>query len=204
MPSQNLSTPYISNENNFHFVKFLYFNARSLKNKFLTLNLLLKSGIYEFILVTETWLNENTYDAEIVSDSEYCIIRHDRLGKVGGGVAIIFKRHIKVIQINIPERFNFLELLVADLHFENEKYRLVLCYRPPNLNYDDSMLLFEAISSMCSSTRHTVLLTGDFNLPDIKWNKREFFSEGTLPYEFIKPYWALSISSHSHFRYEYT
>ena len=91
-PSQNLSTPYISNENNFHFVKFLYFNARSLKNKFSTLNLLLKSGIYEFILVTETWLNENTYDAEIVSDSEYCIIRHDRLGKVGGGVAIIFKR----------------------------------------------------------------------------------------------------------------
>ena len=70
-------------------------------------------------------------------------------------------------------------------NFENEKYRLVLCYRPPNLNYDDSMLLFEAISSMCSSTRHTVLLTGDFNLPDIKWNKREFFSEGTLPYEFI-------------------
>ena len=48
------------------------------------------------------------------------------LVKLCGGVAIIFKRHIKVIQIIIPERFNFLELLVADLHFENEKYRLVL------------------------------------------------------------------------------
>ena len=51
---------------------------------------------FRFFL-TETWLNSN------VSDPNFCplgysIIRNDRIGR-GGGVAVIFKNFLKLIEV---------------------------------------------------------------------------------------------------------
>ena len=48
-----------------------YLNSRSLCNKMKELELLLKSEIYDFILICETWLNSNISDAELLTGSVY-------------------------------------------------------------------------------------------------------------------------------------
>ena len=77
--------------------------------------------------------------------------------------------------IPLPDKFQSLELLACDLRLNSLAYRVLLGYRSPTLGHDDSCLLFQAIQQLASETKSNVLLVGDFNLPEIKWNKAEFF-----------------------------
>jgi hypothetical protein len=146
----------------------------------------LKSEFYDILLISETWLNPNFSDSEIISGTDYTLFRQDRCNRIGGGVAMLCRKYLKIKIVSLPDRFKQLELLACDLRLNNLAYRLLLCYRSPTLGHDDSCLLFQAIQQLASETKSTLLLVGDFNLPEIKWDKAEFFGENTLAYEFIQ------------------
>jgi exonuclease III len=115
-------------------LKFYYFNARSLCNKLKAFELLLKSESYDFIMVTETWLNDKIADAEVLCGSSYKLLRYDRTKKLGGGVAVLYKNHLKVKLASLPEHFRSAELLILDLSINTHRLHFILCYRPPNLD----------------------------------------------------------------------
>ena len=53
---------------------------------------------YDVVAVTETWLNDNILDSEILSHG-YSIYRHDRdSSKRGGGVLLAVKQSIESIR----------------------------------------------------------------------------------------------------------
>ena len=61
---------------------------------------------YDLTFVTESWLNKNVQDALITSQG-YSIIRRDRLNKSGGGVCVIHKRGIQVVEQRTFNPVNF-------------------------------------------------------------------------------------------------
>jgi hypothetical protein len=88
-------------------IKCILLNARSLKSfqqtttntgndkvcKLVAFKNLVYGGDYDIIAVTETWLNSSIKDDEILRYG-YKIYRHNRIGRVGGGVLLAVKDSI--------------------------------------------------------------------------------------------------------------
>lgn len=170
------------------YLKCFYFNSRSLCNKLNNLAVILDSGIYDIIFICETWLNNNFFDAEILRNSNYCIFRHDRIEKAGRGVAVIFKKYLDLQNIELPNIYMNSEIIALNLNTTSYKYRIILCYKPPGVSSEYNDLFLQCLrwaSSITESSRFLMII-GDFNLPNIKWNNLDYFNENSLSYEFIK------------------
>ena len=103
----------------------------------------------------------------ICAYTDFNVFRKDRIEKQGGGVAILFRKCLELLNIHIVLN----EILVCDIYdaFRN-RYRFALCYRPPY--YDLSLatsICFEIEKYLRDQTRCIVL--GDFNLPFLSAGK---------------------------------
>ena len=77
-------------------VKFAYFNARSIVNKYSELELMLTSENPDLVGITETWLTGEIQDTEL-NFSGYGLFRNDRNNDTktrGGGVALLIKNEL--------------------------------------------------------------------------------------------------------------
>ncbi|XGW34839.1 hypothetical protein V3C99_018685 [Haemonchus contortus] len=108
----------------------------------------LENKIPDFVFITETWLNENIKDSEIVGGFPYTIMSQKFFGAVTKSDYICFD------YLNDPSVRNI---------------RFILVYRPPNSCYNDDRKLLDLLATMCSSSAHLIIL-GDFNL-DIDWKQ---------------------------------
>lgn len=138
---------------------FCLWNARSLVNKLSYFHSILFSRKVHCFCVTETWLGENIYDAEL-GTSNYQIFRCDRKNK-GGGVLIAVHKSIRSIQLTIE--YNIEAVMV-----ELESYLAVLCiYAQPNCSTEYFHDLLACLHSLPEDKN--ILVTGDFNIPEIHW-----------------------------------
>ena len=84
-------------------ITFGHWNSRSLFPKFENVDNLLKSANLEFLLISETWLSENT-PTDMVAVDGYNLFRHDRDVEVckqrGGGVGLYCKERFNIVQMN--------------------------------------------------------------------------------------------------------
>jgi len=158
-------------------------NARSVCNKFVDLQHFLNSSNIDILLITETWLS-SSYSSSLLTDlRNFSVLRKDRLS-AGGGVCAIVRSGIDFVLVDISPEFNDLELLVFDVLGVHIKYRFVLCYRPPSSGIDDLCLLTKAIDCLCISDA-SVILCGDFNLPQINWSSPDTHNFSDLSSSFI-------------------
>ena len=103
----------------------------------------------DFILVTETWLNHNFTNNELLPKG-YHVIRKDRAAdQRGGGVFIALREDIAYNRLiaskNNPNWSDRLEIIALELELINSKKSLVcVCYRPPSCNLDEWLHLFTA------------------------------------------------------------
>ena len=118
----------------------------------------------KFIIITETWLDEYVVLPKFLS-SCYSVIRKDR-NKHGGGVIILIDTNIgatEIINVNIEHAWCYFN--VGD-----DSSLLGAIYRPPNNDKTYLSNVTETISKMCLTyPTHNILVTGDFNLPQINW-----------------------------------
>ena len=118
----------------------------------------------------ETWLNDNFSDNEILS-SGFNILRKDRpVDQHGGGVLIAIRYFIpnkRIVASNGPNWSEKLEIVAVEIELKNSRKILVsVCYWPPSCNPSEWLTLFMAFLESCSHY-DKVLITGDFNLPDL-------------------------------------
>jgi hypothetical protein len=71
----------------------------------------------DIVGVTESWLNSTISDSVIISDTNFSIFRKDRIDtRVGGGVCILVNNAtVKTVPVQIPPRFDSLELVAVDI-----------------------------------------------------------------------------------------
>ena len=144
------------------------------------------------VCCTETWLNSNISDSEIVGCLPYLVLRNDRKGR-GGGVAIFLRDFLQFETIVYVQnsKANSVCIDVYDTH-NLAKMRLLCVYRPPNLTALESS---EVNSLICDllSVPHTVVLCGDFNY-NIDWVGQS--CSGNPENEFLNSITSMNLMQH--------
>ncbi len=166
-------------------LKCILFNSRSICNKIGQLHYLLNQSTYDIIFVTETWLNNFVADSLLLLNYDYSIIRCDRKNRTGGGVAIVFKKFLSLKNINLPNDFSLQEAITCDITVLESKYRFILCYRSPGQTDELDQQFFRYFEWSCNTSRITLVL-GDFNFPEIKWNKQSVLPENSISSQFFE------------------
>ena len=93
-----------------------------------------------------------------------------------GGILVYVNLHYNTYQINLPN--NTFELICINvLHF-----RLCNFYRPPSMNYENTILLCNLMSRIINTPESTIFY-GDLNLPGIDWFNRS--SQTTIEKYFL-------------------
>ena len=142
-------------------------NFDSILAKRSSLGAMLENENIDVIMGCETKLSNEILDNEFLP-SNYKCWRKDR-NRHGGGVAVIYKDDLKVVDTNIKVKS---EIVSVKVSCEGRK-PLILCaaYRPPDNNLEYMKQLCADISLIYESFPACGFWCGgDFNLPDIDWS----------------------------------
>ena len=150
------------------FPKCLVLNARSLRNKIFDLQALLLVDVFDVVAVTETWLDSNFGDHELLMD-DFNIFRKDRHIQRGGGVLLAVRNHLPCTRrFDLEVEAEMLALEICLTH----KIRVVVAvfYRSPNSDADTFLFQLRQFLDKYSRTGLlNLIVTGDFNFPNIDW-----------------------------------
>ena len=164
-------------------ISIFYQNVRGLNTKLETFrhNVLLHS--YDIISITETWLSDSVFNAE-VSDDRYQVSRRDRdflcgKKKRGGGTMSMVSNSYSSIPLDdhaFPPSFEIsISKIVISPSFS---FYLIVVYFSPN----PTSAMFDAFFDYFYTRPHlfssNILILGDFNLPEVT-GSAYFFSTGT-------------------------
>lgn len=116
-------------------IRNCYFNVHSLKNKLYCLHNLSKEFEYisfDFICVSETWLNDHISSSRLTNGVKYNVFRQDIFDKNGGDAALLLKSTNKVLLMALPGVYSCAQIVAANIICYNTKHRLSSVYKPLN------------------------------------------------------------------------
>lgn len=150
-----------TNEANFN---LLYFNARSLRNKFMQVESFLSANgaKYSVVVVTETWLNKNELNYFNLRDYQsFHSVRDDPKISRGGGVSIFIHNSFDKANEIGNKYWNGNNCLMIELL--QSKTKILGFYRQPNNKNDaDGSIFINELNYFLSSFKNCYIL-GDFN-----------------------------------------
>ena len=112
----------------------------------------------------ETWLSDSIFDHEILPCG-YSLYHKDRATR-GGGVLIAVSDLVPSTLISTPPD---LEIIAVNLNCHNKPISLCTVYVPPNSADSYHKCLLSYLHSFASHME-SVIIVGDFNMPDICWS----------------------------------
>lgn len=141
-------------------IRFCYFNARSLKNKFQdVLDLIHEVSEVDVVLVTEIWSDEG--DAQYFNIDGYHLFHTDRIGSRGGGLALYIKVNIVAnIKLQFPTFTH--DILHATLNKGAINLDIILVYNSSRSNLP--MVLRDLEVTLQRASRRCAVVFGDFNV----------------------------------------
>jgi hypothetical protein len=120
----------------------------------------------DIVFGTETWIPPNSTDASVLPDT-YTNYRRDR-GSIGGGIFILV--HKSLTSIEIPEFDGNCEMKWVKLQLKRNRDLILGCFYMPQRCEKDLKELEKILDKITGSKRDKdVLLSGDFNCPNINW-----------------------------------
>ena len=150
-------------------LKICYLNAGSIGNKMNELKLLVEVSSYDLVFIVETWLKPNTLNS-LICPRGYSVIRRDRPVRLGGGVLVLYKSHLPVLEIRHFEDTN-IEYLCIDILSTKHTIptRFLCCYIPPNYSRDRTCIQNLCVCIKSHNSNNSFYILGDFNMPYIDW-----------------------------------
>ncbi|RMC20151.1 hypothetical protein DUI87_00997 [Hirundo rustica rustica] len=120
---------------------------------------------YDVVAMTETWWDDSHSWSSALDG--YKLFRRDRKGRRGGGVALYIKKAFDAIGIDTND--DGVECPWVRIKGKANKADILLgvCFRPPNQEEEVDNLFYKQLENVSRSS--TLVLVGDFNLPDICW-----------------------------------
>ena len=157
VPSNDYSDVFVNLNN---LVTFTCLNTQSLVSK----RDIIESEFNDrdVLLFTETWFNPQTSDDDIELQNYSLPYRNDRIGRVGGGVAIYVKKNMYSSEMT-ELKMNGLESVWVKVHAKGINILFGVFYRPPDsenhiwdhINYSIDMAISKNIDN--------VVICGDLN-----------------------------------------
>ncbi|KAL1122958.1 hypothetical protein AAG570_003283, partial [Ranatra chinensis] len=155
--------------------KALLYNIRGLKHNLTELLQTLHSHNIDIALLTDTHLKPHTK----LYTPGYITVRNDRVGRNGGGVAILLKESIPFRQIDLPMDPDGTETLGIKVILNNRSTTIINVYNPPNV------VLKECLLRNLFVYRGTVIVAGDFNARHRLWHCIRKNANGATLYDFV-------------------
>ena len=139
-----------NNVNKNKFLRVLYFNARSIRNKINELKALIAVENIDVIAISETWTNFNTRDYKGEFElSGFQLFNKDRINKRGGGVLIYCRHNLEAEEINV-RAIPALEIVAVKIKGKLNTVNIAVVYRPPGQNADLDFSLYSALTELTS------------------------------------------------------
>ena len=163
-------------------------NINSIKNRKAEITHLCETVQPDIMLFCESKINPEVKCSEFLPPTYAGDIRRDRT-YYGGGVIVCYKRELEVTEVEIIQEnptVHHDEIVWAKLNIKNASPVYIAAYYRPSSNYKagsisflESSLDFLFSKVIRNNTRSTVFIGGDFNVPDIAWQKQEVSPEGS-------------------------
>lgn len=151
------------------FIKCLFANVRYLACNANYIKHVLSEN-FDMYIFCETWLKQRHCISSLLGDLslEFFSIRCDRFKKEGGGVAILIRNKFSYESILSECVPNGYELLATDVYTFVSSFRIIVVYRTPSC---PSLVTEQLVNTMSDLTAcgKSVILIGDFNMPEINW-----------------------------------
>jgi hypothetical protein len=125
---------------------------------------LLTDSCVDLIAISETWLSSKHSD-KICAVPGYNLVRNDREGLRGGGVALLIKQNFKFkVLSSSPCLFdqNNVEFICCEINFENSNLLVIALYRRPHTSCTFDSFFTELQKQI--SHYDEVIVVGDFNV----------------------------------------
>ncbi|CRK98223.1 CLUMA_CG011586, isoform A [Clunio marinus] len=135
----------------------MHINPGSMKANLIDIQSIVANTNLHAVAVSETWFNEKHND-NLISLTNFTLIRHDRKNKRGGGVALYLRPGInyKIITKSHPNSFS--EYLFIEVFPNSDKsFALGVVYNPPANTKIEPL-------KRCLSNISNCLIMGDFNI----------------------------------------
>ena len=124
--------------------------------------------------ISETWLNGNISNQQVISETDFKFHRKDREEQKGGGVLCLVKTSIKsdrLVDLESKE-LNHNEIIVVEVEpSPNNKIIVIVAYRSQQDPYHLFLNNLEtALTNCLRANRTNIIIIGDFNYSKIKWD----------------------------------
>lgn len=149
-------------------------NVRSINNKEVELQELIKELNIDILCLTETWLTGTSVDDIIIKKmlpNNYLFFQECRTSSRGGGIGFVIRKTINIVNTNRLPNFKTFEVAMVILQFNNRIVKLITIYRPPSTSENEFLLEFQELINYLISENGIFIITGDFNIP-IKENSK--------------------------------
>ena len=136
------------------------------------------------VAVTETWLSPDIFDSEVThSFPGYSLLRCDRVGRQGGGVALYIKEDLTGDVLGSFDN-GVCELLVVMVHQLNTV--VAVMYRPPNTRlseFSETISKLDSLLTDLPTPTPIITLMGDFNFTKqaITWSRCDSVDNDLVP-----------------------
>ena len=119
--------------------------------------------------ITETWLkppDEETIPLQQITPPGYNIISYPRSnGKIGGGLAVIYKKHIKLQNHSTMKNLKTMECGQFQMKYRSDIISLFVIYHIPNTRVSQFCEeLLSILENSIAPIRNKLLFMGDFNI----------------------------------------
>ena len=143
-----------------------YLNINSLRNKIADLQIFIQNIPLDYLVLSETKLDESFPNAQFNLDGYEIIVRWDRDKNVGGLIVFV-RRGIICKRISDFEQ-SFSECICSELTISKRRWLCFSRYRPPDPG--NLSIFFEELSESLSKAilkYQNIIIMGDFNM-DLK------------------------------------
>lgn len=152
-------------------INCFYQNVRGLNtktNEFYNNTLLLE---YDLIAISETWLQSNVHDSEIINNN-YVLFRADRKlvecnKSRGGGTMLAVKHCFSASSVQINLENSFIDVLCVKINLNFKQLFVFVVYIPPSASNESYSELLNTIQEICLLNDSNALILGDINISEL-------------------------------------
>src|SRR6218665_2207952 len=150
-------------------IRPMHINARSVSSKMTDLQIIMDQLPVSILALTETWLTEES--EYLLSISGYTTICSSRMGRTGGGVALVLRQDIvfHILNFNFsPAHSAYESLFVTIPQQKGRDLILGVIYRPSGHPLEQFNQEVAILVPMLAKRKSRVILAGNFNVDLLK------------------------------------